>query len=84
MDIASLLKDWGSAGMVIFVVILFLRDTKAVRESFNTIMANHLEHAADKHKEGADVMKEAAGLMAAALDRLNQNCQRRMGAKKGK
>ena len=72
----SLIKDWGSAGMVIVVVLIFLADSRKVRDtyaamqvSFNTIIANHLTHS-------ADVYKEVAEILAGALDRLNENCGR--------
>ena len=76
-SVLNLLKDWGSAGMVIVVVLIFLKDSRTLRDSyakmqqsFNELIGNHLTHS-------SDTLKETAQIMADALDRLNENCERR-------
>lgn len=73
----ALVKELGSTGSVIAVVIYFMKyirerdkDARSQQESINTLLGNHLQHTSESNEK-------AAHIMASALERLSADCDRR-------
>ena len=64
MDLYGLLKEFGPAGAVILVVVLFLRHLSSMRSAFTTVITNHLEHTRDDHSQFVGVLDGLKGAIS--------------------
>ena len=66
------IAQFGAAGAVIAVVVMFLKHLAGKDKAFNDIITNHLEHSTAAQEKSADANKE----LAIALTELKSHCQR--------